>query len=78
MKKLGVRWMPGLPFLDGERVSHAFSRPEETTMEGGLLIHDIPGLALVLVLAQDPNITIEQQQQQQKGVWEERAKGGGN
>ncbi len=62
MKKLGVRWMPGLPFLDGERVSHAFSRPDEVAMEGGgVLATDIPGLALVLVLAQDPNIRIDRQ-----------------
>ncbi len=67
MKKLGVRWMPGLPFLNGERVSHAFSRPQD---EGGDDIGvgigvGIPGMALVLVLAQDPNISINNQKQQQ-------------
>ena len=69
MKKLGVRWMPGLPFLNGERVSHAFSRPGEAAAmaaaasESGV-ITGVPGMALVLVLAQDPNIAIEQQKGQ--------------
>jgi hypothetical protein len=54
MKKLGVRWMPGLPFTDDKRIDHAFSKPEDFLVE-------TPGinLALVLVIAQDPNINVE-------------------
>ena len=57
MKKLGVRWKPGLPFLDEQKVSHAFSRPGEP-ISGASFIGS-PDMALVLVLAQDPNIRIE-------------------
>jgi len=54
MKKLGVRWMPGLPFTDDKRIDHAFSKPEEFLAESA-----DANLALVLVVAQDPNIHVE-------------------
>ncbi len=47
MKKLGVRWMPGLPFIDEPRVSMTFGRNDE-------LFVPAAGTALVLVLAQEP------------------------
>ena len=44
MKKLGVRWLPGLPFLNEPKVSHTFSRPGDF---GGLE----PPLPLALAAA---------------------------
>lgn len=65
LKKLGVRWLPGLPFLTEPKVNHAFHRNEEGLGIAGptLDISRSKEMALVLVLAQDSNVQID------KGRW---------
>ncbi|XP_059090975.1 ADP-ribosylation factor-like protein 6 isoform X1 [Tigriopus californicus] len=62
VKKLGVRWLPGIPFLDEPRVSHAFTGRDLPlmTLESGGRRPVAMGFetALVLVLAQNTNVNV--------------------
>ncbi len=77
MKKLGVRWLPGIPFLNEPRVTHAFSRGDEMCVDGsnanvigpeGIIeLNKSKEMALVLVLAQNPHVNVEKKKQNTNG-----------
>ena len=58
-KKLGARWVPGQPFLVNPKVSHALAHKSALGGEEIELPMAQNGMALVLVLAQDPNVKVE-------------------
>lgn len=59
LKKLGVRWMPGLPFLTEPKVSNAFHKGDDVRGGQVFTLSSSKEMALVLVLAQDSNVKIE-------------------
>lgn len=78
MKKLGVRWLPGIPFLNEPRVTHAFSRGDEMCVDGsnanvigpeGIIeLNKSKEMALVLVLAQNPHVNVEKKKPNSNGL----------
>jgi hypothetical protein len=58
LKKLGVRWVPGLPLLSEQKVSQTLAKDDALEMRPPRLAR-LKGTALVLVLVQDSSKEIE-------------------